>query len=162
MVDIISFCNCIHPVSVRRFPSFRTQPLESLKTLPMNKWVPEQPSPWRKSCKRESCYGDRVYGDSATTFHQLCLLFDLVITGIYLLVDLSLFIYLCVCIINTLYGILSKRARQFLLNNTTQLIYCAQRLYKHNGFINSRSNRFPTPGLRQKIPVFSDPAPGKS
>ena len=27
----------------------------------MNKWVPEQPSPWRKSSKRESCYGDRVY-----------------------------------------------------------------------------------------------------
>ena len=27
----------------------------------MNKWVPEQPSPWRKSCKRESCHGDRVY-----------------------------------------------------------------------------------------------------
>ena len=29
--------------------------------LPMNKWVPEQPSPWRKSSKRESCYGDWVY-----------------------------------------------------------------------------------------------------
>ena len=28
----------------------------------MNKWVPEQPRPWRKSCERESCYGDRVYG----------------------------------------------------------------------------------------------------
>ena len=27
----------------------------------MNKWVPEQPSPWRKSSKRESCYADRVY-----------------------------------------------------------------------------------------------------
>ena len=27
----------------------------------MNKWVPEQPSPWRKYFKRESCYGDRVY-----------------------------------------------------------------------------------------------------
>ena len=27
----------------------------------MEKRVPEQPSPWRKSCKRESCYGDRVY-----------------------------------------------------------------------------------------------------
>ena len=24
----------------------------------MNKWAPEQPSPWRKSSKRESCYGD--------------------------------------------------------------------------------------------------------
>ena len=45
----------------RRFPSFRTQPLENLTPLPTNKWVPEQPSPWRKSSKRESCYGDRVY-----------------------------------------------------------------------------------------------------
>ena len=25
------------------------------------KKVPEQPSPWRKSCKQESCYGDQVY-----------------------------------------------------------------------------------------------------
>ena len=49
-------------VSVRRFPSFRIQPLESLTPLPMSKWVPEQPSPWRKSSKRESCYRDRVYG----------------------------------------------------------------------------------------------------
>ena len=53
-------CN-IHPVSVRRFPSFRTQPLENLTPLPMNKWISEQPSPWRKSSKRRSCYGDRVY-----------------------------------------------------------------------------------------------------
>ena len=44
------------------FPSFRTQPLENLTPLPMNKWSSEQPSPWRKSSKRESCYGDRVYG----------------------------------------------------------------------------------------------------
>ena len=51
----------LHPVSVRRFPSFRTQPLENLKPLPMNKWISEQPSPWRKSSKRKSCYGDRVY-----------------------------------------------------------------------------------------------------
>ena len=27
----------------------------------MNKWISGQPSPWRKSSKRESCYGDRVY-----------------------------------------------------------------------------------------------------
>ena len=27
----------------------------------MNKHISEQPSPWRKSSKRESCYGDRVY-----------------------------------------------------------------------------------------------------
>ena len=26
----------------------------------VKQWIPEQPSPWRKSCKRESCYGDRV------------------------------------------------------------------------------------------------------
>ena len=25
------------------------------------KYISEQPSPWRKSSKRESCYGDRVY-----------------------------------------------------------------------------------------------------
>ena len=50
----------LHPVSVRRFPFFRTQPLESLTPLSMNKWAPEQPSPWRKYSKQESCYGDRV------------------------------------------------------------------------------------------------------
>ena len=38
----------LHPVSVRRFPSFRTQPLENLTPLHMNKWISEQPSPWRK------------------------------------------------------------------------------------------------------------------
>ena len=27
----------------------------------MNKRITEQPSPWRKSSKRESCHGDRVY-----------------------------------------------------------------------------------------------------
>ena len=48
-----------HSVSVRRFPSFRTQPLENLTPLPMKQWTPEQPSPWRKSSKRESCDGDR-------------------------------------------------------------------------------------------------------
>ena len=26
-----------------------------------DKDISEQPSPWRKSSKRESCYGDRVY-----------------------------------------------------------------------------------------------------
>ena len=67
---------CIHPVSVRRFPSFRTQPLENLKPLPMNKWISEQPSPWRKYYKWKSCYGDRVYsGQSIGTLHWgLCML----------------------------------------------------------------------------------------
>ena len=51
----------LHPVSVRRFPFFRTQSLENLTPLPMNKWISEQPSPWRKSSKRKSCYGDRAY-----------------------------------------------------------------------------------------------------
>ena len=60
MVVIITVI-VIHPVSLRRFPSLRTQPLESLAPLSVNKWVPEQPSPWRKYYKRESCYGDRVY-----------------------------------------------------------------------------------------------------
>ena len=58
-------CLTLHPVSVRRFPSFRTQPLESLTPFPMNKWISEQPSPWRKSSKRKSCYGDRVYLSNA-------------------------------------------------------------------------------------------------
>ena len=31
----------LHPVSVTRFPSFRTQTLENITPLPMNKWVPE-------------------------------------------------------------------------------------------------------------------------
>ena len=35
---------------------------KNIAPLPMNKWVPEQPSPWRKSWERESCYGDQVYG----------------------------------------------------------------------------------------------------
>ena len=39
----------VHPVSVRRFPCFRTQPLESLSVDSVKKWIPEQPSPWRKS-----------------------------------------------------------------------------------------------------------------
>ena len=52
---------CVHLVSLRRFPSFRTQPLENITPLSMNKWLPEQPSPWQRYSKRESCYGDRVY-----------------------------------------------------------------------------------------------------
>ena len=44
-----------HKISVFSDPA-----LGNLKPLPMNKRVPEQPSPWRKSCKRESCNGDRV------------------------------------------------------------------------------------------------------
>ena len=55
----------LHPVSVRRFPSFRTQPLENFMPLPMQKTISEQPSPWRKSSERESCYGDRVYDHCA-------------------------------------------------------------------------------------------------
>ena len=54
-------CVMLHPVSVRRFPSFRTQPLGNLTPLPMNKWISEQPSPWRKYYKRKLCYGDRMY-----------------------------------------------------------------------------------------------------
>ena len=50
----------LHPVSVTRFPSFRTQTLENLSRYLWNKWVPEQPRPWRKSCDGESCDGDRV------------------------------------------------------------------------------------------------------
>ena len=61
----------LHPVSVRRFPSFRTQPLENLTPLSMNKWVPEQPSPWRKSSKRESCFGDRGYDVQSVAHNAL-------------------------------------------------------------------------------------------
>ena len=50
----------MHPVSVRRFPSFRTQPLENLSHYLWKKTISEQPSPWRKSWERESCNGDRV------------------------------------------------------------------------------------------------------
>ena len=51
----------LHPVSVTRFPSFRTQTLENLSHYLLQKTMSEQPRPWRKSCERESCYGDRVY-----------------------------------------------------------------------------------------------------
>ena len=50
----------VHPVSVRKFPSFRTSPWKTLAAT-NDKKITEQPSPWRKSSKRESCYGDRVY-----------------------------------------------------------------------------------------------------
>ena len=60
-------CNSeIHPVSVRRFPSFRTQPLESLTPLPMNKWISEQPSPWRTSSKS----GNLVMETGCMTYHN--------------------------------------------------------------------------------------------
>ena len=52
--------NPVHPVSITRFPSFRTQTLENLSVDSVNKWIPEQPRPWRKSCERESCYADRA------------------------------------------------------------------------------------------------------
>ena len=51
----------VHPVSITRFPSFRTQTLENLSRYLWTKRVPEQPRPWRKSCERESCNGDWVY-----------------------------------------------------------------------------------------------------
>ena len=41
----------------------------------MNKWVPEQPSPWRKSSKRGSCYGDRVYGLAIPPVEVRCYMF---------------------------------------------------------------------------------------
>ena len=42
----ILYYSIIYPVSVRRFPSLRTQPLENITPPPMNKWNSEQPSPW--------------------------------------------------------------------------------------------------------------------
>ena len=51
----------IHPVSVTRFPCFRTQTLESLSRYLWNKWVPAQPRPWRESCDGESCDGDLIH-----------------------------------------------------------------------------------------------------
>ena len=50
----------IHPVSITRFPCFRTQTLENLSHYLITTTISEQPRPWRKSCERESCYGDRV------------------------------------------------------------------------------------------------------
>ena len=46
--------------AVGLLPGLLLRRRENLKPLPMNKWVPDPPSPWRKSSKRESCYGDRV------------------------------------------------------------------------------------------------------
>ena len=40
---------------------FGPSPWKVLATTYDKKNISEQPSPWRKSCKRESCYGDRVY-----------------------------------------------------------------------------------------------------
>ena len=39
----------IRPVSITRLPSFRTQPLENISVDSVKTWIPEQPSPWRKS-----------------------------------------------------------------------------------------------------------------
>ena len=70
ILDDVSLCYSIHPVSITRFPSFRTQTLENITPPSMNKWVPEQPSPRRKSSKRESSYGDRVY-DHAILYYTM-------------------------------------------------------------------------------------------
>ena len=79
----------LHPVSVRRFPSFRTQPLENITPLPMNKQMFEQPSPWRKFSKRESCYGDRVY------YVILCYLYyGILLIVCYLCVQIYIYIYI--------------------------------------------------------------------
>ena len=51
---------CIHPVSITRFPSLRTQPLENLSVDSVTKWTPEQPSPWRNSWERKSWEGVTV------------------------------------------------------------------------------------------------------
>ena len=72
VIRVVYVCLYLHPVSLRRFLSFRTQPLENITPLSMNKWVPEQPSPFRKSSKRESCYGDRVYSIYDTYLQCKC------------------------------------------------------------------------------------------
>ena len=51
----------IHPVSITRFPSFRTQPLESLSVDSVKNGFLSNPAPG-ENLERESCYGDRVYG----------------------------------------------------------------------------------------------------
>ena len=58
------------PYVRRRSPFSRTQPLENLTQPSMNKWVPEQPSPWRNSSTREPCNGDRVYGAALDSILQ--------------------------------------------------------------------------------------------
>ena len=52
-------------------PHYTRSPLEDSRLFGPSSWkilaatnekdISEQPSPWRKSSKRESCYGDRVY-----------------------------------------------------------------------------------------------------
>ena len=52
-------------------PSYTRSPLQDSRLFGPRPWeilaatnehdISEQPSPWRKSSKRESCYGDRVY-----------------------------------------------------------------------------------------------------
>ena len=61
---------CWTSVRSRRHVVYTRSPLEDSRLFGPGPWkilaatnekkVPEQPSPWRKSCKRESCYGDRV------------------------------------------------------------------------------------------------------
>ena len=51
----------VHPVSVRRFSSFRTQPLENLSHYLRKKGFLSNPAPGEKYYKRKSCYGDRVH-----------------------------------------------------------------------------------------------------
>ena len=77
----------IHPVSVRRFPSFRTQPLESLSHYLWKKTISEQPCPWRKLSKRESCYGDRVYYSQ-----EVC-----VYMYVYVCITIYIYIYIHIC-----------------------------------------------------------------
>ena len=60
------FCRWTPRVSYTRSPLqdsrlFGTSPWKILATTYLKKTIPEQPSPWRKSCKRESCFGDRGY-----------------------------------------------------------------------------------------------------
>ena len=71
----------------------------------MKKRISEQPSPWRKSSKRESCYGDRVYFGSCwerlgeVIITPLCVCIMNIITLSYYTIILIIMIVILVILI---------------------------------------------------------------
>ena len=62
-----------HTPSLRyKIPVFQDPDPGKSQPLPMKKWVPEQPRPWRKSCDGESCDGDRVQQGISLYCNGLC------------------------------------------------------------------------------------------
>ena len=62
--------HCVHRIVFLLAQSYTRSPLEDSRLFAPSPWkilaatnekyLSEQPSPWRKSSKRKSCYGDRV------------------------------------------------------------------------------------------------------